>query len=361
MISRWFLIHILCLLHLLNAAPVTERPNPESCSEVCSGDTDLVDFGVFKSHVYSVRINHRITSPLSSTGHINYVINGTAEILGGTDCNYELRDASNSMVLDGAQTCIITLPAGGPVSHAECSENMTVSGLVRGNLTTINTVSVNTVLHLISSDTGATPSTGKEESIRRIAFGHTAVFADADPKAADLVEASQTLAAVLVSDFTDRATSFSKLIRLIRRMEPDQLEELYNIYKDTQQAKDLLSEAVYSAGTRTALTHLKNVLKEGRLSTPILQLSMLPSPTLEQIETIRVISTLRAIGNSGRVSNTGDMYPVLERCLRQPNIFVRSAAAEAFRKFPCDEKADVSLILVHPSTKLQSSEGKGFL
>nr|VZH94027.1 unnamed protein product [Spirometra erinaceieuropaei] len=531
MTSRWFLIHLLCLLHPLNAAPVTERPNPESCSEVCSGDTDLVDFGVFKSHVYSVRINHRITSPLSATGHINYVINGTAEILGGTDCNYELRlkditvtetdasgsellqdkhgrlleanilrfaydngavtalcpsesetafaqnvkvailshiqvtmnsfqlpslvieedisgrcltryfpepstegadawtirrvkstagcankysrktrfdgidlglaqDASNSMVLDGAQTCTITLPAGGTVSHAECSENMTVSGLVRGNLTTINTVSVNTVLHLISSDTGATLSSGSEESIRRIAFGHTAVFADADPKAADLVEASQTLAAVLVSDFTDRATSFAKLIRLIRRMEPDQLEELYNIYKDTQQAKDLLSEAVYSAGTQTALNHLKNVIKEGRLSTPILQLSMLPSPTLGQIETIRkvlhstdvkslalvistlvdrycqshprclqdeiilkslrqlestlghdcstnfreardeVISTLRAIGNSGRVSNTADVYPVLERCLRQPDIFVRSAAAEAFRKFPCDEKSN---------------------
>ncbi|VDK84605.1 unnamed protein product [Dibothriocephalus latus] len=245
------------------------------------------------------------------------------------------------MILDGTQTCTLTLPAGGTVSHAECYENMTISGLFRGNLTTINTVSVDTVVHLISSETGASPSTDKEEPIKRIAFGHTADFADVDNQAVDMVEVSQSIAAVLVSDFTDRATFFANLIRLVRKMELKQLEELYNIYKDTEQAKDLLAQVIVNAGTKAALNHLMNEIIKGRLNVPILQLSLLPSPTFEQIEIIGVIITLRAIGNLGRVSNLTEVYPVFDECLRHPNTFVRSATAEAFRKFPCDERIDV--------------------
>ncbi|VDL94737.1 unnamed protein product [Schistocephalus solidus] len=246
----------------------------------------------------------------------------------------------------------------------------------------------------------------KEEPIKRIEFGHTAVFVDVNAQTANLVEANQTLTAVLVGDFTNRATSFANLIRLIRKMDSEQLEELYNIYKDTKQAKDLLKQAIYSAGTEVALTHLMNELNAGQFNAPIFQLSLLPSPNLTQIEIIGnllrstdvkslglivstlvdrycqshprcmqdeiilknlrqlesslrydcstdseeardgVIITLRAIGNVGRVSNKSEVYPVLERCLLQPNIFLRSATAEVFRKFPCDEEADELLLSI---------------
>ncbi|VUZ46441.1 unnamed protein product [Hymenolepis diminuta] len=61
------------------------------CSEACSGERLLVNFGVLRSHRYEFEIKHVISSPAEEDLKSSFVISGHAIISGGVNCTYELQ------------------------------------------------------------------------------------------------------------------------------------------------------------------------------------------------------------------------------------------------------------------------------
>ncbi|VDL93442.1 unnamed protein product, partial [Schistocephalus solidus] len=219
-------------------------------------------------------------------------------------------------------------------------------------------------------------------------------------------EAVILIAVMLRTDNWSGAANFIKLIEILRSLSLVDYNELYFMFATDREALQIIFQAAVYVKTEDAFTFLKTGISGGYLTAPLVQLSLIEAPSLKQIEAIKeallvidfktyalvtstlvdkfcrlnkdclempplrsileelqshlgpscsygdegsmykVLFTLRAIGNLGKVTDGPIIYPTIAQCLtnRHNDVSIRASAAESFRKFGCDEEIDTILM-----------------
>uniref|UniRef100_A0A0V0J2C1 Apolipophorins n=1 Tax=Schistocephalus solidus TaxID=70667 RepID=A0A0V0J2C1_SCHSO len=311
------------------------------------------------------------------------------------------------MTVSGVQTCDLSPEVDGFLSSLECTENLTIAGGVGAGSSQINTLSITSKFVRLPTTKGGSLTPDRGITFRRTAFAPSLfTVPTARREYREVNEAVILIAVMLRTDNWSGAANFIKLIEILRSLSLVDYNELYFMFATDREALQIIFQAAVYVKTEDAFTFLKTGISGGYLTAPLVQLSLIEAPSLKQIEAIKeallvidfktyalvtstlvdkfcrlnkdclempplrsileelqshlgpscsygdegsmykVLFTLRAIGNLGKVTDGPIIYPTIAQCLtnRHNDVSIRASAAESFRKFGCDEEIDTILM-----------------
>ncbi|VDM30875.1 unnamed protein product [Hydatigera taeniaeformis] len=316
-------------------------------------------------------------------------------------------ELSRNEMLSGEQICRVSLKYNKPISEVSCRESIVVSGPLDSQWKKLNEIEVMTKMKLISSKSSGSLTFDKSQTYVYTSLRHRERYATSKP---DQGMPSEGVMRVLKDIAEERRTAsardFLMLVDHMRRSTGMQLNALKE-FAYSKPVLDLLFDAAIHAQSEESVEFIEWCLDEERFTFPIVQMSFLPTPSLDFIKKVeqtlsksnhkaltmvtsnllrtycdshpqceeeegvrelmrslesktlnyckfgetedlnKVLDSLRAIGNLGRVSNKSSVYPALAECLSSStkhDLIIRATAAEVFRGFPSDSDADDILL-----------------
>ncbi|KAH9280984.1 Apolipophorin -like protein [Echinococcus granulosus] len=318
-------------------------------------------------------------------------------------------ELSKYKMLNGEQECRVSLKYNKPISEISCREWFVVNGPVDYQWKKLNDIEVITRLKLISSKSSGSLTIDRSQSYVLTSLRHRESYVGSKPHQIVASEGvMQMLKDVAAEKRTANARDFLMLVEYMRRCTSTKFNALKEFsYSET--ALGLLFDAAVHAQTEESVEFLEWCLGATHFTFPVGHMSFLPSPSLNFIKKVeqtlsksshkiltmvasnllrtyckthsqceeeegvkevmrslesralnyckfgqaedfsKVLDSLRAISNLGRVSDKSSVYPALAGCLNSPtehDLIIRVTAAEAFRGFPEDSDVDDILLRV---------------
>ncbi|KAL5107954.1 Apolipophorin [Taenia crassiceps] len=316
-------------------------------------------------------------------------------------------ELSKNQMLSGEQECRVSFKYSKPVSEVSCRESIVLSGPVDYQWKKLNEIEVITKLKLISSKSSGSLTFDRSQTFVQTSLRHRESYvASKSDQSTSSEGVMQILRGVALEGRTASARDFLMLVDYIRRSKSMNLSALKQ-FAFSETALGLLFDAAIHAQTEESVEFLEWCLDGTQFTFPVGYMSFLPSPSLQFIKKIeralskvshktltmvtsnllrtyckshphceeeegvkelmrsielkvlnyckldqsedlnKVLDSLRAIGNLGRVSNKSSMYAALAGCLASPtkhDLIIRVTAAEVFRGFPTDSDVDDILL-----------------